>query len=633
MPILSVLERRSPKGKGLLGVFYLLLAIGGISMVYPFMLMLRLSTSDSTDKNSLEPLPTFWWDQDSLAKKYLLKRYYGLIKDPFVPEVEPIFGPMPLQGAEWTTSNYAELKDFWKSYYARYDQIPPAGRQAQLSDYRGFLATLPTNRYTTVDWDLSPGFLTFRAFLENRLRLPSSERGLLYLVRPDTKVRDWHPQLDKSYTASKQFLDNLEPEFRRPYYPSWVPYLKAKYGQFDIDKLNEAYGTRFHAWTEVRFPLERPTARQARADYDDFVLKSFPHIWLRVRGDHQRAWTEFLVKSQKIRTPKDWQTLTGLEVTSVDQIPFVAELPENEGWALMWSTFVHNSIKVEDRELRSPDRLYADYLRKKYPSVSALNQEWGTQFKDWSEVTYAEGLADYEALTEKAGSIRVALSTQPYQVALGQLTNQSAAITNTIILVVLSLIAALTVNPLAAYALSRFRIRGSHKILLFILATMALPAEVAMVPSFLLVRDLGLMNNYGALILPGAASAFGIFLLKGFFDSLPSELYEAATLDGAKELTIFARITIPLATPILAVTALGAVLGAYGTFLSAILYLQNSDMWPIMPKLYSLTSQGDADVTFGVNMAALVISSLPTFLVFLFAQRQIMRGIILPTFK
>jgi multiple sugar transport system permease protein len=198
---------------------------------------------------------------------------------------------------------------------------------------------------------------------------------------------------------------------------------------------------------------------------------------------------------------------------------------------------------------------------------------------------------------------------------------------------VLALVAALTVNPLAAYSLSRFRLRGSHKILLFILATMALPAEIAMVPSFLLVKNLGLMNNYMALVLPGAASAFGIFLLKGFFDSLPSELYEAATLDGAKELTIFARITIPLSTPILAVTAMGAVLGAYGTFVGAILYLPNQDLWPIMPRLFSMSTQHDIEITYGVNMAALVIGSIPTFLVFLFAQRQIMRGIILPTFK
>jgi multiple sugar transport system permease protein len=231
-------------------------------------------------------------------------------------------------------------------------------------------------------------------------------------------------------------------------------------------------------------------------------------------------------------------------------------------------------------------------------------------------------------------AIKSALTFQPYAVSLDYLTEQSHSILNTAFLIVMALVAALTVNPLAAYSLSRFRIRGSHRILLFFLATMALPAEIAMVPSFLLVRNLGLMNNYLALILPTAASAFGIFLLKGFFDSLPAELYEAATLDGAKELTIFTRITIPLAKPILAVTSLGAVLTAYGTFIPPILYLQNQDLWPLMPRIFVLTTaQHDVEFTFGVNMATLVLTSLPTLLIFLFAQRLIMRGIIIPTFK
>jgi multiple sugar transport system permease protein len=273
------------------------------------------------------------------------------------------------------------------------------------------------------------------------------------------------------------------------------------------------------------------------------------------------------------------------------------------------------------------------FLKARYGSLDELNRSWDTEYLDWSSIDFAEGLSDYRTLLDDGTRIKWVLTLQPFSVAMSYLMSESTAILNTFWLMLLALVAALTVNPLAAYALSRFRLRGSHKILLFILATMALPAEIAMVPSFLLVKNLGLMNTYLAIILPGAASAFGIFLLRGFFDSLPSELYEAATLDGAKELTIFARITIPLATPILAVTAMGAVLGAYGTFVAAILYLPNQDMWPIMPRLFSLSTQHDIEITFGVNMAALVIGSIPTFLVFLFAQRQIMRGIILPTFK
>jgi multiple sugar transport system permease protein len=633
VPIVSVIERKTLKGRAFVTLLYLILGLGGITMVYPFLLMLRLSTADNTDNNTLNVVPGFWTNQDELAKKYVLKRYYGLAQNPYCPEVTPNFGPMPEWGAEWTVANFAELPHFWSTYYEPFSKIPEIDQRKQLSDYLAFLGQLPLQTYIAVDWDPDPSFLSFSGFLEQRLHLSKVERSLLYFVRPDASIRDWHPYLDRAYARTRLYLDWIKPQFRRPLYPPWISFLKAKYGQFDVSKLNKAYGSSYGSWSEVRFPLEEPSAALPKTDYREFVAKDFPHIWIRVRGEHQDAWRQFLIDDQKIRTPADWRLLTGATVSSIESIPFTATIPENEGWALMWSRFVHANIGVEDRELRSPDRLYAEFLRRRYSSLNKLNAAWGTSYKSWDSITFAESLLDYRTMLDRTGDIKVALTTQPFAVAFAVLGTQGTAIANTAILMFLALVAALTVNPLAAYSLSRFRIRGSHKILLFILATMALPAEIAMVPSFLLVKNLGLMNNYLALVLPGAASAFGIFLLKGFFDSLPSELYEAATLDGAKELTIFARITIPLAKPILAVTALGAVLGAYGTFISAILYLPNQDLWPIMPQLFSMSTQHNIEITYGVNMAALVIGSIPTFLVFLFAQRQIMRGIILPTFK
>ena len=100
---------------------------------------------------------------------------------------------------------------------------------------------------------------------------------------------------------------------------------------------------------------------------------------------------------------------------------------------------------------------------------------------------------------------------------------------------ILSILLALIVNPLAAYALSRYNLPSQYKILLFLIATMAFPAVVTMIPNFLLLRDLGLLNTFAALLLPGMANGYSIFLLKGFFDSLPKELYEAADIDGATE--------------------------------------------------------------------------------------------------
>ena len=95
---------------------------------------------------------------------------------------------------------------------------------------------------------------------------------------------------------------------------------------------------------------------------------------------------------------------------------------------------------------------------------------------------------------------------------------------------------------------------------------------------WIMIKNMGLLNTFGALVLPGIASGYSIFLLKGFFDSLPAELYETAMLDGAGELRIFFRITLPLTKPILAVIALGAFSAAYGAFMFAFLTCQDPKM-------------------------------------------------------
>ena len=195
--------------------------------------------------------------------------------------------------------------------------------------------------------------------------------------------------------------------------------------------------------------------------------------------------------------------------------------------------------------------------------------------------------------------------------------------------VCLSVLGALTVNPLAAYALSRFRLPYANKILIFLLATMAFPAEVIMIPNFLLVKELHLLNTFAALILPTLGSGFAIFLLKGFFDSLPPELYEAGMLDGASDLRMFRSVTLPLCKPILAVIALGAFTSAYGAFMFALLTCQDPKMWTLMVFLYDFQQS----YSLPLIMASLVVSAIPTLIAFLLCQKVILRGIIIPTFK
>jgi multiple sugar transport system permease protein len=200
------------------------------------------------------------------------------------------------------------------------------------------------------------------------------------------------------------------------------------------------------------------------------------------------------------------------------------------------------------------------------------------------------------------------------------------AVWNTFVFCLLAVLTHLVVNPLAAYALSRYKLPATGKILLFLLATMAFPAEVTMIPGFLLLRDVGVLHTFAALVLPTAASGYSIYLLKGFFDSLPKDLYENAEMEGARETTMMFRITLPLSKPVMAVIALTSFMAAYSAFMFAFLVAQDERMWTMTVWIYQLQARAPK----AVMMAALTLAAIPTLLVFLAAQRVILRGIILP---
>ena len=329
----------------------------------------------------------------------------------------------------------------------------------------------------------------------------------------------------------------------------------------------------------------------------------------------------------------------------------------------------------------------ARFVQEKYGTLDALNAAWPVRYKSFFDVSFSaeskrsgqsagatatpetektktwyeferryvdDALAngDYvsrtmpQPLAPHAARIRNALAVQfvehgwrdffrsafdNYRLVGDYLFLRGRAFANTILLVVLSILASLTVNPLAAYALSRFRLRSTEKIILFLLATMAFPAAVTAIPGFLLIRDLGLLNTFAALVLPTVASGMSIFILKGFFDALPRELYEAAAIDGAGEWTVFRKITLPMTTPILAVNALNAFIHAYSSWEWAFLVCQKESHWTLAVWMYQM-SQTFAHQPWCV-MAGFVVVSLPTALVFLVCQKVILRGIVLPSMK
>lgn len=190
------------------------------------------------------------------------------------------------------------------------------------------------------------------------------------------------------------------------------------------------------------------------------------------------------------------------------------------------------------------------------------------------------------------------------------------------------------IGSLTAYVLSRYRFMGSRAVFYFIISTMMFPGVLTLVPSFMLVKDLGLLNTYGAMILPYLAGGqvFAIFVFKSFFDGLPEELFESARIDGAGHLQMYWHIVIPLSKPVLSVVMVMNILGTWNNFLWPFITNTEGKYHVIASGLYVLaTSSYNQD--FSTLLAAYMISSLPLLVLFVYATRPFIQGVTAGAFK
>ncbi len=197
---------------------------------------------------------------------------------------------------------------------------------------------------------------------------------------------------------------------------------------------------------------------------------------------------------------------------------------------------------------------------------------------------------------------------------------------NTLILCVGSVAGTLLSCSLVAYGLSRVEWRGRSICFALVMTTMLLPWQVTMVPRFLLVRQCGLYNSLGALVLPTLlGDAFFIFLLRQFFLTIPTELSEAARMDGLSEWGIFWRIILPLSRPALMTVALFQFIATWNDFSGPLLYLSDPDQFPLAYGLEQFVS-AYSDQTH-LLLAAAVMFTLPIIVLFFITQRTFVRGI------
>ena len=202
---------------------------------------------------------------------------------------------------------------------------------------------------------------------------------------------------------------------------------------------------------------------------------------------------------------------------------------------------------------------------------------------------------------------------------------------NSIAVAAISTTLQVATSAMAAYAFARMKFRGSNALFLLYLATMMVPFQVTIVPLFVEMKYLHAVNTYPGLILPTIASAFGTFLLRQAFLTLPKDLEEAAFVDGAGHWTVFSRIALPLVKPALATFAVLSFMASWNSFLWPLVIVNSPKLMTLPVGLANL--QGEYTTSWNLVMAGATISVVPIIAVYLLAQKHIVRGFVLSGVK
>jgi multiple sugar transport system permease protein len=196
---------------------------------------------------------------------------------------------------------------------------------------------------------------------------------------------------------------------------------------------------------------------------------------------------------------------------------------------------------------------------------------------------------------------------------------------NSAFVAVVTTAGALMINASAGYAFAKLRFRGRDRTFRVLAAGLAIPVQVAMLPLFLLIKSLGLVNNYGGVIIPGLSSIFGIFLVRQYALAIPDDLLDAARIDGASEFRVFRSIVLPTIRPVLATLALWTFLATWNDFMWPLIVLSDDRKYTLPLALAGLVGEHAQDVE--LMMAGAVITVLPVLILFLMLQRYFVEGV------
>ena len=628
MPHIALVGRKAPKTRAVIAAIYVALILGGITMVVPFWLMLTSSVTSNVDSHDYTLLPAYLRDDKALYQKYTESAYNEDSKlYNYVNSGQDIGDFRDVKTPENTNQQLVSDYDQWK-------QSLPLNYTVTL---HGYSITKP--RISLMGAHLYQKFLAARYHnsIDELNQAYRDEREYFDLQTPNEQwyLRIYQPIHDKRYNEFMEFKRALPSWFIAPAPTEglYVEFLTNKY-----DAKPETFATRYNdptikALTDLTTPAALPANAAQAADWTDYVRHEVPVHFVLISPAAAGEWAQYLqgaYHGDANLYNKVHRDDPGFKpITSLAQIALPARAPEAPAAMSDYSGYIEKAASPRFVTLDTPAVRYRAWLAKKFKTIDAMNAAYGTKYPSFGRVLFPTREADWTYMQQNKKLVRKDFLVRNYRDVAAYIAVHGRALWVTLILVTATIFLTLTVNPLAAYALSRFNLPSTYKVLLFCLATMAFPGEVTAIPNFLLMKQLHLLNSLWALILPGAAAGFAIFLLKGFFDSLPQELYEAAEIDGANEIQMFTKICLPTSTPVLAVIGLGAFNAAYGSFMWAFVVCPDKNWWTLMVWLQQMQVWAPQSMIF----AALVLAAIPTLLVFIFAQNVIMRGVIIPTEK
>jgi multiple sugar transport system permease protein len=592
MPILARVGRRSWKMRVAIALIYVALAVGALTMLYPLALMASGSVRSDADFYRVTPLPEYLFDDRVLWMKYLESKY-GLLPEAEAALHRPVGSwrnvkPPPPGGADAERARLFEEfrttvawpREWYTMGHAMCEK--PVPRLIPGQNTRRFRAAAQAQYGTVQKYSDAAGVRYPAWSYVGPPLVHFAERRFTF---PDTAAFRLYDQVKAQVPLADRVVVNLDGQ-------CW----------------------RFTGYRRALLDTTPPPPGPARADWEDYVRNFLNLAYIRVAPSAAGAFHQFLVA--RYRDVADLNRAWQSQYTNVSDVPLPQGSPANERARVDYGEF------IKDRRACPTDALSVYGPRQAFDEFVARRMGGGAV----AAAAMPIELVDYHDFLQMRGRLRWEFLKRNYLVVWDYIAGHGNGVRNTVIFCALFVLTQLIVNPLAAYVLSRYKPRATYAILLFCMATMAFPAEVTAIPSFLLLKDLHLLNTFWAMVLPAAANGFSIFLLKGFFDSLPPELYEAAEIDGAGEWTKFWVITMSLSKPILAVLALAAFTEAYAEFMMALVKIPDPRMWTLSVWLFQMQQFSHPSVVY----ASLVIAAIPTLAIFLLCQNLIMRGIVVP---